>query len=125
MNKWIVRLMILAVLIGGGFVLKHTVLAAKPVVVEVTEVGHGRVESVIANTTAGTIRARRRAKLSPGTAGIVLELMVERGQRVKAGELLLRLDDATPRAQVVLAERALEVTLAAYRSAKSGRMVAV
>jgi len=114
MRKWIVRLVILTVLIGGGFGLKHTVLAAKPVVVEVAEVGRGRVEAVIANTKAGTIRARRRAKLSPGTAGIVLELLVERGEHVKLGQLLLRLDPATPQAQVVLAERAFEVALASH-----------
>jgi len=114
MRKWIVRLVILTVLVGGWVGLQRTVLAAKPVVVEVAEVGRGRVEAVIANTKAGTIRARRRAKLSPGTSGIVLELLVERGERVKRGQVLLRLDDATPLAQVVLSERALDVTLASH-----------
>ena len=48
MRKWIVRLVILAVLIGVVIGLQHTVFAAKPVVVEVAKVGYGRVEAACA-----------------------------------------------------------------------------
>ena len=55
-----------------------------------------------------------------GPAPIPAELLVERGEHVKLGQLLLRLDPATPQAQVVLAERAFEVALASH--ARSNRM---
>lgn len=112
MRKWLVRLLVLLALVAGAVVLRRTVLAPEPPTVEVATVERGPVEDTVANTKAGTVRARRRAKLSPGTAGTVLERNVDRGQRVAAGDLLLRLDDATPRAQLVLTERALTVAQA-------------
>jgi len=109
MRAWILRLAVLAALVAAVVVLRKTVFAPAPPAVTVAAVERGPVEDTVANTKAGTVRARRRAKLSPGTSGLVVERRVERGQRVAAGDLLLRLDDRTPRAQVLLAERALSV----------------
>ena len=117
MRKWILRLLLLAALVGVGYVVKITLLAPEPVRVETAPVERGRVESTITNSEAGTIKARRRAKLSPGLSGVVVELGVERGEQVEAGALLLRLDDATQQAEKRLAERALEVAEATHRRA--------
>ena len=109
MRTWLLRLIVLAALVAAGFALRFTVFASEPIRVEVAVVGRGTVEATVANTKAGTVQARRRAKLSPGTSGLVAELLVTRGQHVTAGDVLLRIDAATQRAQLALTQRALEV----------------
>jgi HlyD family secretion protein len=111
-RRWIRRLGLLVVLVAAAWLVRVTLLAPQPVQVETVAVERGRVEATLSNTKAGTVEARRRARLSPGTSGIVVELCVERGQRVGAGELLLRLEDSSQRAQRVEAQRALEVARA-------------
>ena len=108
-----------ALLILGGIaavvlLLRFTVFAPDKVEVRVLEVARGRVEATVTNSKAGTIRARRRAKLSTGTSGIVVELAVKRGQRVQAGELLLRLDDATQQAALAVAREGQRVAQATH-----------
>ena len=88
-----------------------------PVAVRVERAERGRVESTVTNSKAGTVKARRRAKLSPGTSGIVLELLVDRGDVVSAGDMLLRLDDATQAANLGLAEAAHSVAVARQKRA--------
>ena len=117
MRKWFPRLAVVALLVLLATVLRWTACAPEAVVVRTTPVERGTVEATVANSQAGTIRARRRAKLSTGTSGIVVELAVERGERVAAGALLLRLDDATQRAQLELAEKALAVAEASHHRA--------
>lgn len=96
----------------GWYVSKRTWLAPQPVAVRTAAVERGRVEESVTNSKAGTVQARRRAKLSPAASGVVCELAVKRGQRIARGDVILRLDDATQRAQVALAERALDVAKA-------------
>ena len=62
----------------------------------------GRVEETVTNSRAGTVKARRRAKLAPETGGRVLLLPHRRGTRVRKGEILLRVDDALQQAQLRL-----------------------
>lgn len=105
-RRWLVGAALLA---AALLALQRTVLAPEPVPVKAVPVERGRVEWTITNSQAGTIQARRRARLSPGTSGVVAELLVERGARVRRGEVLLRLDAATQAAQLALAERARDV----------------
>jgi len=114
MKKW---LLLLLVLVALGFALKWTVLAPDPIAVRTFEVDRGIVEATVTNSKAGTIKARRRAKLSTGTSGIVVELGARRGERVKEGDVLLRLDDATQSSQLSLAERAFDVAVADHARA--------
>jgi len=85
-----------------------------PVEVAVKPVTRGTVERTVANTRAGTVKACRRAKLSPSAGGQIASLPIKEGELVKKGDLLLQLwnDDLT--AQAVLAER--EVVSARSRS---------
>lgn len=109
MRKWLI---VIAVLLLLGALLRFTALRPAPLAVRAVPAERGRVEATLTNTKAGTVVARRRARLSPGTSGILVELAVERGQRVGTGDVLLRLDDALQRAEVARAERALEVAQA-------------
>ena len=83
-----------------------------PVAVLVQKAAVGNVESVVANTRAGTVNACRRAKLAPTIGGKIQRLPVRKGDRVKAGQVLVELwnDDLT--AQVTLAENELNFTYA-------------
>ncbi len=49
---------------------------------------------------AGSVAAVRASSLSPATAGLVAELLVDAGDRVDRGDVLLRLDDELARFQV-------------------------
>ena len=112
MKTWLVRLLILAAIVLAVVLLRRTVFAPDPVGVRVVRAESGRVESTVTNSQAGTVRARRRAGLSTGVAGIVMSLEVERGDRVQAGLVLLRLDDRTQRSQLLQAERQLALAQA-------------
>ncbi|MGQ9496604.1 MAG: efflux RND transporter periplasmic adaptor subunit [Thermoanaerobaculaceae bacterium] len=84
---------------------------SETVEVETAPVTRGSVEEIVANTRAGTVKARRRSKLSPQTGGLVVALPYRKGAQVQAGELLLQLDDKVPRAQLELAEKQLQAAI--------------
>lgn len=77
----------------------------KPVSVAVATAERGTVTAAVANTRAGTVDACNRAKLAPAMGGQIAELPVKKGQKVKAGQVLLELWNADQRARVVQAER--------------------
>jgi HlyD family secretion protein len=62
-----------------------------PLAVRLVAVERGAVETLVANTRAGTLKACRRTQLSFNLGGRVGERLVEEGQRVAAGEVLMRL----------------------------------
>jgi RND family efflux transporter MFP subunit len=67
----------------------------------------------------GAVQARRRASLSARMSASITELPYQEGQRVKAGAVVVRLDDGALRAAVAAAEagvRAAEADLARTRS---------
>ena len=75
----------------------------KPIIVVVKEIDRGKVESSIANTRAGTIEACQRTKLSTIMGGRIELLTVKEGDRVKKGQLLMKLWNDDQQAQSTLA----------------------
>lgn len=75
----------------------------KPIVVVVREIDRGKVEASIANTRAGTIEACQRTKLSTIMGGRIEVLTVKEGDRVKKGQLLMKLWNDDQQAQSTLA----------------------
>ena len=108
--KWVVVLLVAAGLGLWGW----RATRPKPVGVVVKPVSRGTVAETVANTRAGTIKACRRAKLSPSTGGQIADLPIHEGDVVKKGQLLLELWNADLKAQALLAER--EVVAARSRS---------
>lgn len=102
MRAWLVRLLIVAAVVAAFLVLRATVLAPEPLEVSTVEVARGTVEETITNSRAGTVKARRRAKLSPDTGGQVVAIPYREGDRVAAGEIVLRLESESQRAQLEL-----------------------
>jgi HlyD family secretion protein len=74
-----------------------------PVPVVLTEIAHGKVEASIANTRAGTVEACLRTKLSTIMGGRIEVMAVKEGQRVKKGQLLMKLWNDDQQAQSTLA----------------------
>ncbi|MGD2115174.1 MAG: efflux RND transporter periplasmic adaptor subunit [Acidobacteriota bacterium] len=107
MRRWLVRLGVLAALVVLVTALRWTVFRPDPIAVTATEIGRGTVEETVTNSRAGTVQARRRAKLSPEVGGLVVATPHREGSRVTAGEVLLQLDDDLQRAELELARRAL------------------
>lgn len=82
----------------------------QPPQVAVRPVERGVVESTVANTRAGTVKACRRARLAPQGGGQVSVLSVREGDRVAAGQLLLQLWNQDLKAQLRLAESQLDAS---------------
>ena len=76
----------------------------KPVTVVLADVKPGRVESTVANTRAGTVKACRRARMSPPAGGQIAKLPVSKGDEVKPGQILLELWNEDLVAQVKLVQ---------------------
>lgn len=79
----------------------------KPIEVELVKVERGTVEATVSNTRAGTVKACHRAKLSAPSGGQISHLLVKKGQRVKANQVLLELWDKDLQAQEQLAREQL------------------
>src|SRR5262245_46559830 len=99
------RAAIAAAVVLAILVLRMTGFAPRPVSVQVATVERGRVEQTVTNSRAGTVKARRRAKLSPQEGGRAIAVPKRKGDRVKAGEVLLELDASVERARLDLARR--------------------
>jgi HlyD family secretion protein len=98
------------------------------------EIDLGRVESSIANTRAGTVEACQRTKLSTIIGGRIELLAVKEGERVKKGQLLLKLWNDDQQAQSTLALAQVDVarqrvneacTVAANAEREAGRQAAL
>ena len=102
-------LIVLAVvaLVVIGVLWRLTLPKAIPVVVK--EVDRGRVEATIANTRAGSVEACQRTKLSTIMGGRIEVLAVKEGDKVKKGQLLMKLWNDDQKAQQNLATSQVEL----------------
>jgi HlyD family secretion protein len=76
----------------------------KPITVAVKEAALGKVEATLANTRAGSVEACQRTKLSTIMGGRIEYLGVKEGDKVKKGQLLLKLWNDDQQAQSTLAQ---------------------
>lgn len=79
----------------------------QPLPVALLSVQRGPVESLVANSRAGTLRACRRSLLSFNLGAPVAERLVEEGERVLAGQVLMRLRQDDQQARLAEAEARL------------------
>ena len=109
MRRLLIVVLIMAALAGAGVWLSRP----KPLPVVLKEVALGRVEATLANTRAGTVEACLRTKLSTIIGGRIEYLGVKEGDKVKKGQLLLKLWNDDQQAQAALAQT--QIALAARR----------
>ena len=104
-SRWVAWVGVIAVLGAGGYVGWRWATRQRPVAVEtatVSERAAGTQAAVL--NASGYVTARRRATVSSKITGKVVEVNVEEGMAVTEGQVLARLDDATQRAGLALAE---------------------
>lgn len=101
-------LIFIAILLLSG--LSAWLSRGKPVPVVLHKVERGIVEALVSNTRAGTVKACRRAKMSPSVGGQIAQLAVKKGDRVKQGAVLLELWNNDLHAQERLAQEQLKVS---------------
>ena len=102
-------LIVLVLAVGAWFWFTRS----KPVAVVLKAVDRGNVESTVVNTRAGTVEACLRTKLSTIMGGRIEYLGVKEGDKVKKGQLLMKLWNDDQKAQQTLAEA--QRTMAAQR----------
>lgn len=96
--------LIIPVVVIALFFGYRTLTREKPISVAVQTVDSGAVEATVANTRAGSVKARHRANLTPATGGQIATLNVRKADTVKAGEVLLTLWNKDLQAQLHLAK---------------------
>ena len=108
--------LMLALLGGVGFVAWFVDLpgedALLPVKTAVARVAGGAPAGSSVLDATGYVVARRQATVSAKVTGKVIEVYIEEGMTVERDELLARLDDSIPRAQLALAESQLSAARA-------------
>jgi HlyD family secretion protein len=117
MNRRYIRWIVLVLVIAAAAVIIWFFTRPKPVEVVVKPVDRGTVERTVANTRAGTVKACRRAKLSPSVGGQIAKLNIREGDTVKEGDLLLEIWNRDLVAEVQLAQRETEAARARARAA--------
>jgi HlyD family secretion protein len=111
--RWSLFLVILAGIGWAGW----SRLRPPPVRVVVHSVEQGKVERLVANTRAGTVKACRQADLAPGVGGQITRLPIKKGDRVAEGALLVEIWNNNLLAQIELSKS--EGRAAAARAAVS------
>src|SRR5437867_9863284 len=118
--KWALGLLALA---AGLFVVFNLARAVykmvrpDPIPVTVYRLTRGTVEETVTNSKAGTVKARRRAKISPEIGGRVESIAFRAGAQVRQGDVLLRIYASDLKASLALAEQDLATSRAAAREA--------
>jgi HlyD family secretion protein len=112
MRRWAIRIGVVLVLVAIVFAARKTVLKPEPLEVRAVEAARGQVEETVTNSRAGTIKALRRAQISPEVGGRAVEIPHRAGDRVEKGDVLLRLDTNVLDAQVALSRRELQAAQA-------------
>jgi HlyD family secretion protein len=98
--KYSIYLVGILLVAGGIWYFTRPALPAVPLV----KVERGVVEATVSNTRAGAVKACRRARLAPPAGGQIARLLVKKGQRVKANQVLLELWNHDLQAQQRLAQ---------------------
>lgn len=113
---WRVAKLLAAVALLGG-VLYWLKFSPVPVREHRIEVGEVRAEVM----GTGTLEARLKSTISPKIAGRIEQLLVDQGDRVQAGQLLVALDDADLKQQVEIAQANIASAQAALERLQADR----
>jgi HlyD family secretion protein len=114
-KKWFVFVVILALIAAGGVAYFNK--SSTPVATGTTiAVGRGDIKAVISAT--GTVQAVNSVTISSRVTGLITEVRVKENDIVKAGQVLLVLDDTSIRAQVAEFQATLANYAAAYERSK-------
>jgi len=109
-KTWWRRAWVVLLLLALGAALAWWLGRPKPVSVLTASVGRGTVEATVANTRAGTVEACQRTKLSTIAGGRIEVLAVKEGDKVRKGQLLMRLWNEDQQAEQAFARAQLDTS---------------
>ncbi len=115
MKFWLSRILkgVALLAVGAGIVYW---LRFAPISVDTHTVQRGTILAEVMGT--GTLEARVEATISPKISGRIAEVRVDQGERVLAGDVLVRLDDDELQQQVAIAQANVEAANAAIERLK-------
>lgn len=119
MKRWMKWGWITAGVVAAFLLLRATLFRQEPIEVESAVAQRGTVEDVVTNSQAGTVRARRRARLGAERAGRIIAIPYRESARVPRGAVLVQLDASTARTALEVAGRELEMQRANVASARA------
>ena len=96
MAKYIKWILLIGFFVGGYFWFTQE----KRITVLVIQASYGDVESVVANTRAGTVSSCQRAKMSFPIGGTISSIDVKEGELVSKGQLLMSLWNADRQSRI-------------------------
>lgn len=108
--RWVRRIWKPAVLVVAVVIVVYWVKLS-PVTVISHKIERGPIVSEVMGT--GTLEARISVTVSPKISGRILEVPIDQGDRVSAGDTLVRLDDSELKQQVEIARAQLETAKSA------------
>ena len=110
---WLVKVVAVIAVIGAVVYF----VRFQPVAVTQHVVNRGTIVSEVMGT--GTLEARVKTTISPKISGRIESVLVDQGDKVAAGQLLVRLDDAELTLQVAIAQADVETKHAAIKRVNS------
>jgi HlyD family secretion protein len=119
MKRWRRWLIILGTIVLAIVLLRVTLLRPRPLEVEVARAERATVEDAVANSQAGTVKARFRSRLGIERAGRVDRIAFREGATVRRGDVLVQLEVSTARTQLEAARRDQETQVAMLESARA------
>lgn len=107
--KWALGLFVAGLIAGGGYLTYSQITAAQ------RQATRGRVQTAtverltlpVTIATNGTVQPTQSVNVSPKTSGVLKKLLVEEGDRVRAGQILAYMDDANLQGQLTQAKAQL------------------
>lgn len=107
-RRWLMLLVTVVVIVIAYSYLNRP----RPIKVALYEVAAGEVKASVANTRAGTVKACRRARMSPAMGGQIAGLPAREGAQVKQGDILMELWNEDLKAQLALTQRETDASRA-------------
>ncbi len=109
------RLMLLLAIVGAGVYWWRFA----PVGIVTTTAARGDIVAEVMGT--GTLEAHVKSTISPKISGLITDVLVDQGDLVKAGQVLVRLDDRDFKRQVDVSEASLGAAQAAIKRQEADR----
>ncbi|HIK19411.1 MAG TPA: efflux RND transporter periplasmic adaptor subunit [Leptolyngbyaceae cyanobacterium M33_DOE_097] len=105
-KRWLAAFLVLGILTGGGFAAYRQVTIAQRQEQRrrVQTVTVERVNLPVTLTANGTVQPEQSVNVSPKSSGVLKQLLVKEGDRVKAGQILAYMDDSNLRGELTQAQ---------------------
>jgi HlyD family secretion protein len=106
-SRWLIGLLLLGGIAGGGLTLYRALSPSQTAQSQILTAAIEQKSLPITFSANGTVKPERTINVSPKTSGVLKELLVKEGDRVKAGEILARMDNSNLQGQLIQAQAQL------------------